>query len=466
MARHDASARGQQPGPRETRARGSAPARHPHGERGRHNDSRANSSQGPRADIRNVEAQHERAAQAARNAPRAFDAEQVAASPFTELGLHADLVQAVLSEGYTVPTPIQQQALPPVLAGRDLLGCAQTGTGKTAAFLLPMMQRLGSVRVPGRVRGLVLTPTRELAAQIGERANAYARHFGLTHVVIYGGVQQRDQERKLARKPDVLIATPGRLLDLVSQGLLDLGGVQVLVLDEADTMLDMGFIHDVRRIVALLPKQRQNLLFSATMPPAIESLAQNILVDPARVSVTPKVVAAETVQQAVYFVERTHKRSLLEKVLSAPDVERALVFTRTKHGADRLAKQLGATGIRARAIHGNKSQNARERALEEFRSGEANVLVATDIAARGIHVSNVSHVVNFDLPNVAENYVHRIGRTGRAGASGRAISFCDQEERAFLVDIERLLRKRIPVAHPADPSTHHAATGQAATPSA
>jgi ATP-dependent RNA helicase RhlE len=325
------------------------------------------------------------------------------------------------------------------------LGCAQTGTGKTAAFLLPILQRLGPSEARGKVRALILTPTRELASQIGSKVSTYGRHFGMRHAVIYGGVPQRAQERELGNRPGLLVATPGRLLDLMRQGYIDLGALEILVLDEADTMLDMGFIHDVRRIVTAMPKQRQTLLFSATMPGAIEALSRSLLSDPVRVSVSPQATTAETVEQAVYFVAKPDKRSLLERVLSRANVERALVFTRTKHGADRVAKQLVQAGIQAAAIHGNKSQNARERALDAFRRGKTNVLVATDIAARGIDVQGVSHVINYDLPNVAESYVHRIGRTGRAGASGNAISFCDQEERRLLLDIERLIRRRIPV---------------------
>jgi len=332
------------------------------------------------------------------------------------------------------------------LAGRDLLGCAQTGTGKTAAFLLPLLQRLSESGATGRVRALILSPTRELAAQLGQSAARYGRHTGFEHAVIYGGVSQRDQERKLARSPEIVIATPGRLLDLMRQGFVRLDAVQFLVLDEADTMLDMGFIHDMRRIVAAVPKERQTLLFSATMPKPIRDLAQNILTNPLNVSVTPVATPAETVEQAVYFVHRPDKRSLLTEVLRANAVERALVFTRTKHGADKIAKGLLREGIPAAAIHGNKSQSARERALAGFRQGTTPVLVATDIAARGIDVQGVSHVINYDLPNVPESYVHRIGRTGRAGAAGRAISFCDPEERGLLRDIERLIRRSIQVA--------------------
>jgi ATP-dependent RNA helicase RhlE len=367
-------------------------------------------------------------------------------SPFAALGLCASLVRAVEQEGYTSPTPIQERAIPHALAGRDLFGCAQTGTGKTAAFVLPILQRLAGAPRNGGIRALILSPTRELAAQIGERASAYGRHLGLRHAIIYGGVGQRNQEQALAKSPDLLIATPGRLLDLMQQDIVRLDRVTVLVLDEADRMLDMGFIHDVRRIVATLPKERQNLLFSATMPREIAALAQNILVNPEHVSVTPVATAADTVTQSVFFVDKADKRALLERLLRSASMERALVFTRTKHGANRISEQLNRAGIEAAAIHGNKSQGARERALEGFRRGVTPVLVATDIAARGIDVEGVSHVFNYDLPNVPESYVHRIGRTGRAGASGSAISFCDREERGLLADIEKLLRRRIPVA--------------------
>lgn len=335
--------------------------------------------------------------------------------------------------------------MPKILAGRDLLGCAQTGTGKTAAFLLPILQLLSATGATGRVRAVVLSPTRELAAQLGHSATRYGRHTRLEHVVIYGGVSQREQERKLARSPEIVIATPGRLLDLMRQGFVRLDAVQFLVLDEADTMLDMGFIHDVRRIVAAVPKERQTVLFSATMPKAIRELAKQVLTDPLDVAVTPVATPADTVEQAVYFVPRPDKRTLLTRLLRTDTIERALVFTRTKHGADKIAKGLLREGIAAAAIHGNKSQSARERALAGFRRGTTPVLVATDIAARGIDVHGVSHVINYDLPNVPESYVHRIGRTGRAGARGRAISFCDPEERGLLRDIERLIRRSIQV---------------------
>ncbi|HVH40688.1 MAG TPA: DEAD/DEAH box helicase, partial [Labilithrix sp.] len=356
---------------------------------------------------------------------------------FASLGLTQELVRAVAQEGYTSPTPIQERAITPVLEGRDLLGCAQTGTGKTAAFVLPVLQRLTRSPRSGKVRALVVAPTRELAAQIDERITAYGRHLGLRHAVIYGGVGQRAQEEAIRRRPDILVATPGRLLDLMEQGVLRLDGIEILVLDEADRMLDMGFINDVRRIVAAVPKQRQTLLFSATIPAPIAHLVASVLREPVRVDIAPEVTTAERVEQCVYFVGKADKRHLLERLLREEKAERSIVFTRTKHGANRLAEQISRGGIRAEAIHGNKSQGARERALEGFRGGSIPVLVATDLAARGIDVDGITHVFNFDLPNVPESYVHRIGRTGRAGASGRAIAFCDSEERPLLRDIDR-----------------------------
>jgi ATP-dependent RNA helicase RhlE len=335
--------------------------------------------------------------------------------------------------------------LPHALAGRDVLACAQTGTGKTAAFVLPILQQLATSAAPPGIRALVLAPTRELAAQIDERVAAYGRHLGLGHAVVYGGVSQRRQEVALRRAPDVLVATPGRLLDLMAQRVVLLDRVAHFVLDEADRMLDMGFVNDVRRISRALPSRRQTLLFSATIPDAIESLAQSMLVNPQRVSVAPAVRTAETVDQSVIFVARAEKRALLERVLSDDRLQRVVVFTRTKHGANRLSQQLERAGIESAAIHGNKSQGARDRALHGFREGTTRVLVATDVAARGIDIDGISHVINFDLPNVAESYVHRIGRTGRAGARGAAISFCDAEERPLLADIERLIRRSIPV---------------------
>jgi ATP-dependent RNA helicase RhlE len=373
---------------------------------------------------------------------------------FQSLGLLEPLVRAVRDEGYTQPTPIQRAAIPEVIAGRDLLGLAQTGTGKTAAFALPVLQRL--VALGRRPHGdrpiavLVLTPTRELAAQIGDSFAAYGRHLGYKHAVIFGGVSQHGQERTLRSGVDILVATPGRLLDLVSQRVVHLSKLDVFVLDEADRMLDMGFVHDVRRVIALLPPKRQTLFFSATMPPEAQKLADALLHNPATVAVTPVSSTAEAVEQFLYFVEKDDKRALLGHVLGQRDITRALVFTRTKHGADRVARHLDRAGVAADAIHGNKSQNARLRALARFKAGESRVLVATDIAARGIDIDEVSHVINFDVPNVPETYVHRIGRTARAGASGIALSFCDVEERAYVNDIERLIRRKVSVVddHP------------------
>jgi ATP-dependent RNA helicase RhlE len=372
---------------------------------------------------------------------------------FAELGLTEPIQRAVRAENYTTPTPIQVQAIPHLLAGRDLLGCAQTGTGKTAAFALPILQRLaGDPRRAGpkACRALVLTPTRELAAQIETSFAVYGRYLKLSRAVVFGGVGQNPQVRAMAPGVDVLIATPGRLLDLMGQGFIRLGRLEVFVLDEADRMLDMGFIHDVRRVIKALPERRQSLFFSATIPPEIARLADGILTDPVRVGIRPVVSTAERIEQSIMFVEKADKRPLLTRVLKDAAIERVLVFTRTKHGADRVVKQLAQGGVAADAIHGNKSQNARTRALERFRSGAGRVLVATDIAARGIDVDGVSHVINYDLPNVPESYVHRIGRTARAGKSGVAISFCDAEERAYLRDIEALIKARIPVVadHP------------------
>ncbi|MCC6809789.1 MAG: DEAD/DEAH box helicase [Deltaproteobacteria bacterium] len=382
---------------------------------------------------------------------------------FASLELIEPLLRALQHEGYTQPTPIQLQAIPHVAHGRDLLGCAQTGTGKTAAFALPILQRLHQKPPPPpppqgqasrfgrsgpsrRTRALILSPTRELAAQIGESFAAYGRFLQLHHTVIFGGVGQDAQTKILARGIDILVATPGRLLDLMGQGYVDLTGIEVFVLDEADRMLDMGFIHDVRRVIEKLPKQRQTLLFSATMPSDIEQLSKQILIDPIRVAVTPPSTTVERIEQRIYFVEKADKRALLIHLLDALKVERALVFTRTKHGANRVAEALTKARIRAEAIHGNKSQNARTRALDGFKRGQLRVLVATDIAARGIDIDDLTHVINFDLPNVPETYVHRIGRTGRAGAAGLAMSFCEQEEREYLVDIEREIQTHIPRA--------------------
>jgi ATP-dependent RNA helicase RhlE len=360
-----------------------------------------------------------------------------------------------------------------VLARRDVLACAQTGTGKTAAFVLPLLEllaagRAGDDQSRGPIRVLVLTPTRELAAQIGERIGAYGRHLRLGHAVVYGGVSQHRQVDALRRQPELLVATPGRLLDLMQQGLVRLQAVTHFVLDEADRMLDMGFIDDVRRIAGALPAERQTLLFSATMPRSIEALAGKLLREPARVAVTPPATTATTVDQSVVHVEKSRKASLLEQLLQDGSVSRALVFTRTKRGANRVSETLRRAGVGAAAIHSNKSQATRERTLEAFRRGEMRVLVATDIAARGIDVDDISHVINFDLPNVPESYVHRVGRTGRAGATGRAISFCDHDERSLLAEIELLLRRRLPVLHelgaPLEPA--FAATSVAPQPSA
>jgi ATP-dependent RNA helicase RhlE len=370
------------------------------------------------------------------------------ASAFAAFGLRVPVLRAVAAEGYTTPTPIQVQAIPHVLQGRDLLGCAQTGTGKTAAFALPLLHRMSDpAQTKRRVgpRVLVLAPTRELAVQIADSFRVYGKHLSLNYGVILGGVSQGSQVATLRRGVDVLVATPGRLLDLMSQGCVPLADVETLVLDEADRMLDMGFIDPIRRIIAKLPAKRQNLLFSATMPPAIATLAGQILRDPAKVSVAPAATTVDTVSQSVYFVRQSDKRTLLREVLNDPALTRAIVFTRTKAGANRVARDLNATGVSADAIHGNKSQNARQNALTGFRNGKVRVLVATDIAARGIDVDGISHVINFELPNEPESYVHRIGRTARAGASGVALSFCDAAERTYLRDIERLTRKSLSV---------------------
>jgi ATP-dependent RNA helicase RhlE len=372
----------------------------------------------------------------------------IAASPFTALGVEPRIVRAVVEEGYATPTPIQDAIIGAVLAGRDALACAQTGTGKTAAFVLPILQRLSQHPERRGVRALILTPTRELASQIAERIEAYGRHLGVRHTVIFGGVGQQRQEVALRHDPAIVVATPGRLLDLARQGHLRFDALEHFVLDEADRMLDMGFIHDVRRVIAMLPRVRQTLLFSATMPAEVATLTQQILVDPVRVAIKPPATTAERIDQSVVFVERDRKRAALESLLRASDVERAIVFTRTKRGANRLRESLETGGIGAEVIHGNKSQNARERALEAFKRGQTRVLVATDIAARGIDVDGVSHVFNFDLPEVAEAYVHRIGRTGRAGQSGKAITLCEREDRPLLTAIERLIRMRLPVVSP------------------
>jgi len=375
---------------------------------------------------------------------------------FETLGVNAVILRALSEEGYTAPTPIQAAAIPPLLTGRDLLGLAQTGTGKTAAFAIPILQNLSAQPAPGRgtkpdIRALILTPTRELAIQIGESFAAYGRYLRIRHAVIFGGVSQHSQVQALQRGVDVLIATPGRLLDLIDQKFIHLHHLKIFVLDEADRMLDMGFIHDVRKVISKLPAHRQNLFFSATMPPDAQKLADAILEDPEQVAVTPVSSTAETVDQVVFFVDKENKRNLLRDLLATDrSIRNALVFTRTKHGADRVARDLTKAGIPAEAIHGNKSQNARQRALQAFKTGEARVLIATDIAARGIDIEALSHVIQFELPEVPETYVHRIGRTGRAGAAGAAIAFCDADERPLLRDIEKLIRRQVPMVsgHP------------------
>ena len=375
---------------------------------------------------------------------------------FNELNLSAPVLRAVAQAGYESPSPIQAAAIPPVLAGRDLMGCAQTGTGKTAAFALPMLDRLtaSAPRKKGAIRALILTPTRELALQIGESFEAYGKYLTLRSTVIFGGVGQAPQVAALKKGVDILIACPGRLNDLVGQGLLDLSNIEIFVLDEADRMLDMGFVHDVKKVIAKLPRQRQNLMFSATMPKEIEQLAAGILHDPAFVKVDPVSSTVDRIQQSLYFVEKGNKKFLLPWLIKnlKPEVVNALVFSRTKHGADKIAKDLNKQGIPAAAIHGNKSQTARVTALEDFKAGKTRVLVATDIAARGIDISELSHVFNYDLPEVPETYVHRIGRTARAGADGTAISFCAPEEKEYLAGIEKLNRRQIPVVsgHPWD----------------
>ena len=368
-------------------------------------------------------------------------------NPFADLGLTELLLRALAAEGYSVPTPIQSRAVPPILAGRDLIGCAQTGTGKTAAFALPLIERMLATprrAAPKRCRTLVLAPTRELASQILEGFKAYGRFANLSAAVIYGGVSQRPQATALQRGVDVLVATPGRLLDLIGQRLVDLRAVEFLVLDEADRMLDMGFIQPIRKIIGMLPTDRQTLLFSATVSAEVRELASDFLCEPLEVKTTPQTTPADTVTQSVYFVSKADKRAKLVELLRGEATGRVIVFTRTKHGADKLHRDLDKAGIAAAAIHGNKSQNHRERALAAFKSPRPPVLIATDIAARGIDVDHVSHVVNYELPHEPETYIHRIGRTGRAGQTGEAVSFCDHEERPRLAAIERLLRRQIP----------------------
>lgn len=373
---------------------------------------------------------------------------------FKDLNITQKILDALAKENYVSPTPIQEQAIPPVLAGRDLLGCAQTGTGKTAAFAVPILQllseRSSEKAEPRKIRSLILTPTRELALQIYESFHSYGRYTRLHAVVVFGGVSQKMQVEKLRRGVDILVATPGRLNDLINQGYIDLKNIEIFVLDEADRMLDMGFIADVKKIIAKIPKEKQTLLFSATMPPEIEEMVNSILVDPVKVTITPPATTVEAIEQSLYFVDKGNKAKLLIHLLKDPSIRSALVFTRTKHGADRVVKELERARISAQSIHGNKSQNARQTALSSFKNGTIRVLVATDIAARGIDIEELSCVFNYDLPEVPETYVHRIGRTGRAGMSGIAVSFCCIDEKSDLKNIQKLIGKTIPVVedHP------------------
>lgn len=377
---------------------------------------------------------------------------------FDGLGLDSCLQQAVAEAGYHTPTPIQTQGIPVVIAGKDLIGCAQTGTGKTAAYALPILQRLITTHVGDQkkpaARVLVLSPTRELALQIGECFTEYGKHTSIRNVVIFGGVGQSPQVKAIQRGAEVFVATPGRLLDLINQGYVKLNSIEILVLDEADRMLDMGFIHDVQRIIRMVPKNREMLLFSATMPQEIKALSNTFMHNPVEITISPGQLTVEIIEQSVYFVAKNKKQALLEYLLKSPAITRALVFTRTKHSANRVASVLHQKGIRADAIHGNKTQAARQNALENFRAGKTRVLVATDVAARGIDVQDISHIIQFDLPTDTEMYIHRIGRTGRAGATGTAIAFCDEGERGCLYDIEKLLKTQIPVKsdHPFQPT--------------
>ncbi|PJJ79711.1 DEAD/DEAH box helicase [Mucilaginibacter auburnensis] len=368
---------------------------------------------------------------------------------FENLKLIEPILKALKTEGYTTPTPIQQQAIPIILQHRDLLGCAQTGTGKTAAFAIPTLQLLHQYRQQHKeqksIKALILTPTRELAIQIDQSFAAYGRHTGLKHTVIFGGVSQNPQVDILRRGVDILTATPGRLIDLMSQGFIKLDQIKILILDEADRMLDMGFVNDVKKVIAKVPAKRQTLFFSATMPKEIQTLADSILTNPEKVEVTPVSSTADTITQELYYVEKNDKRSLLAHILKNKDLKSVLVFTRTKHGADKVVKDLHKLNITAEAIHGNKSQNARQRALNNFKDKTTRVLIATDIAARGIDIDELAYVINYEIPNIPETYVHRIGRTGRAGANGMALSFCDREEIGYIKDIHKLIGKQIPV---------------------
>jgi ATP-dependent RNA helicase RhlE len=370
---------------------------------------------------------------------------------FSKFNLTDTIQKALETEKYTIPTPIQEMAIPVILEGKDLIGCAQTGTGKTAAFALPILKLLDEGKVPRKarrnIRTLVLTPTRELAQQISESFRRYGNNTGIRNTVVYGGVSQKPQTEKLRKGVDVLIATPGRLLDLMEQRFINLDHVSILVLDEADRMLDMGFIHDIRRIISSIPKERQTLFFSATMPPEVLKLTKDILNDPVKITVTPDKPAVEAIRQELYYVTRPNKKNLLLHLLQNEEVSSALVFTRTKHGAEVVTRYLNTAKINADAIHGDKSQNARQRSLDKFKAKKTRVLVATDIASRGIDVHKLSHVINYDIPEESETYIHRIGRTGRAGLEGVAVSFCDEEEVYYLKEINKLIKIPIPVVH-------------------
>ncbi|MBP6285193.1 MAG: DEAD/DEAH box helicase [Paludibacteraceae bacterium] len=385
---------------------------------------------------------------------------------FEKLDLVEPILNALNHEGYSIPTPIQEVSIPIALQGTDLLACAQTGTGKTAAFAIPILQQLhlakGSDRSPRKIKALIVTPTRELAIQIGESFTSYGRFMDVRFAVVFGGVNQQMQVDTLRKGVDVLVATPGRLLDLQTQGYVKLGDLSTLVLDEADRMLDMGFIHDIKKILKIVPAKRQTLFFSATMPESIRVLANTILTNPEEVSVTPVSTTAETIQQEVYFVDATDKRELLVHLLQDKNIKSALVFTRTKHGADKVQRMLAKARIRTEAIHGNKSQNARQNALSNFKDGTTRVLVATDIAARGIDIDALNLVINFEIPNVPETYVHRIGRTGRAGLDGKAVSFCDEEELSYLRDIQHLIGLQIPVVKEHPYPTNYVLTDESA----
>ncbi|MBI9054001.1 MAG: DEAD/DEAH box helicase [Bacteroidales bacterium] len=369
---------------------------------------------------------------------------------FQSLNIIDPILKAIEEEEYTTPTPIQEESIPLILKGNDLLGCAQTGTGKTAAFAIPILQLLSANKAyvkKRKIRSLIVTPTRELAIQIGDSFKAYGRHTDLRCTVIFGGVNQNKQTSSLQGGVDIVVATPGRLLDLINQRFISLRDVEIFVLDEADRMLDMGFIHDVKKMLELLPKRRQSLFFSATMPPAIVKLSSTILYKPSEVTVTPVSSTVDIIKQQIYFVDKENKKNLLIEILKDESIKTALIFARTKYGADKLAKMLSKKKIKAEAIHGDKSQNARQRALTNFKEQTTRILVATDIAARGIDVDDLEYVINYEIPNIAETYVHRIGRTGRAGAKGTAISFCDASEKAYLKDIEKLISKRIDVVN-------------------